>query len=129
MSRRRVDAVIDTTLFISALISARGAPGALYAAWRDGAFILHISDEQRAEIADVLSRPKFTERFRLSTAAVQGLLYLQRGRGAHCQQAPFSNHRPVTRYPCAPWASGQGSGPSLPLRSRVSSSWCIVAPG
>ncbi len=32
MSRRRVNAVIDTTLFISALISARGAPGARYAA-------------------------------------------------------------------------------------------------
>ena len=76
MSSRRVSAVIDTNLFISALISARGAPGALYAAWRDGAFILHISDEQRAEIADVLARPKFTERFKLSTDAIQGLFYL-----------------------------------------------------
>lgn len=76
MSTRRVSAVVDTNLFIGALISARGASGTPYAAWREGAFILHISDEQRAEIVDVLSRPKFTERFKVSTAAVQGLLYL-----------------------------------------------------
>jgi len=76
MSDSRVSAVVDTNLFISALISARGAHGALYAAWRDEAFILHISDEQRTEIADVLARPKFAARFKVSPNAVRELLYL-----------------------------------------------------
>lgn len=69
MSDSRVSAVVDTNLFVSAIIGARGAPHALYAAWRGGAFILHISAAQRAELADVLARPKFTERFRVSVNA------------------------------------------------------------
>jgi len=76
MSDRLVSAVVDTNLFVSALISARGDPRALYTAWRGGAFILHLADGQRAEIADVLGRRKFLDRFNITAADVQELLYL-----------------------------------------------------
>jgi len=50
--------VLDPGVLIAALISARGAPRALLAAWVDGAFELVVSPKVFAELARVLKLPK-----------------------------------------------------------------------
>jgi predicted nucleic acid-binding protein len=43
-------AVVDTNLFVSGLISARGRPGRLLDVWRAGWFELLLSDQQYTEL-------------------------------------------------------------------------------
>jgi putative PIN family toxin of toxin-antitoxin system len=50
--------ILDPAVLIAALISARGAPRALLAAWMDGAFELLVSPKVLGELARVLKRPK-----------------------------------------------------------------------
>jgi uncharacterized protein len=76
MSVRLVSAVVDTNLFVSALISPRGLPHAVYTAWRAGAFLLHLAETQRRELADVLSRPRLRKRFNLDPETVAQFFYL-----------------------------------------------------
>jgi putative PIN family toxin of toxin-antitoxin system len=92
MSGDPVSAVVDTNLFVSALISARGTPRALYTAWRDGAFALYLGDPQRAELVAVLARPHFRERFGVSEDETRALLYLLETR-AH--RAPLRDPLPI----------------------------------
>ncbi len=92
MSSDPVSAVVDTNLFVSALIGARGVPCALYTAWRDGAFALHLGDPQRAELVAVLARPHFRERFGVSDDETRELLYLLETR-AH--RAPLRDPSPI----------------------------------
>src|SRR5713101_6064587 len=63
---RRPRVVVDTNLFISAAINHHGYPHELLLAWRSGIFTLLISEEQQAEIADVLSRPAISEKYGIS---------------------------------------------------------------
>lgn len=92
MSSDPVNAVVDTNLFVSALISARGVPRALYTAWRDEAFTLHLGDPQRAELVTVLARPHFRARFGVSDDEARELLYLLETR-AH--RAPLRDPFPI----------------------------------
>ena len=50
--------ILDPAVLIAALISARGAPRALLAAWMDGEFELLVSPKVLAELARVLNLPK-----------------------------------------------------------------------
>ena len=69
-------AVVDTNLFVSAYISRGGLAVALLAVWRQGFFLLLMSEEQRAEIDDVLHRPVITVRYRLREQEVTDLFLL-----------------------------------------------------
>ena len=51
--------VLDPALLIAALVSARGAPRALLAAWMDGAFEFVVSPKVLGDVARALKRPKF----------------------------------------------------------------------
>jgi hypothetical protein len=53
-----VRAVLDVNVLVSAILSSRGAPGRLLAAWRNGAFELVVSPLLLAELRRALSYPK-----------------------------------------------------------------------
>jgi uncharacterized protein len=53
-----VRAVLDVNFLISAVLSPRGAPSRLLAAWRDGAFELVVSPMLLAELRRALGYPK-----------------------------------------------------------------------
>ncbi|HUG14892.1 MAG TPA: putative toxin-antitoxin system toxin component, PIN family [Thermomicrobiales bacterium] len=61
-----VRAVVDTNLFISALIMRRGSPYEVLRRLRARLFVTLTSDMQRRELRDVLSRPHILHRYRLS---------------------------------------------------------------
>lgn len=65
-ARKQITAVIDTNLYVSGMILKRGRPFGLLEAWRRGAFLLLLPDDQHGEILDVFSRPEIRERYRLS---------------------------------------------------------------
>ena len=50
--------VLDTNVFVSALLKRSSAPGQILQAWRDGRFDLLVSDPLYTELADVLGRRK-----------------------------------------------------------------------
>jgi putative PIN family toxin of toxin-antitoxin system len=60
--------ILDTNVLLSALLSSRGAPAKLLAAWERKLFTLVISDELLAELRSVLRRPFFQARLRESDA-------------------------------------------------------------
>jgi putative PIN family toxin of toxin-antitoxin system len=66
--------VVDTNLFISALISKRGAPYRLLLALRDGRFLLLLSDIQQRELTDVVSRPGLLPRYEVHQSEIDDLL-------------------------------------------------------
>jgi putative PIN family toxin of toxin-antitoxin system len=51
--------VIDPGVLVSALLTSRGAPAALYTRWQLGHFEIIVSPLLLAELADVLVRPRF----------------------------------------------------------------------
>jgi putative PIN family toxin of toxin-antitoxin system len=51
--------VIDPGVLVSALLTPRGAPAALYRAWREGAVEFIVSPALLGELEAVLARPKF----------------------------------------------------------------------
>lgn len=55
-------AVLDANVLISAVLSARGAPSRLLAAWRTGAFELVVSPLLLAEVRRALAYPKLAAR-------------------------------------------------------------------
>lgn len=68
---RRIRVVVDTNQFVSGAISTQGNPFILLEAIRLRRVTLIISQEQRGELADVLSRRRLRERFGVS-AEVRG---------------------------------------------------------
>lgn len=68
--------LIDTNLFVSGLISNKGAPHELMQLWLSGVFALIISADQREEIAEVLSRPLIVQRYRVYPESRERLLQL-----------------------------------------------------
>jgi len=71
-----LSAVVDTNLVVSGLILPRGVPFQLLEAFRQGAFILTITPELRAEYATVLARPKFAVRHGLTAPQRTGFMFL-----------------------------------------------------
>ncbi|HKV24689.1 MAG TPA: putative toxin-antitoxin system toxin component, PIN family [Candidatus Acidoferrum sp.] len=53
--------VLDTNVLVSALISPRGHPAAIYDAWEEGRFILLTSAELLDELGATLERPRISE--------------------------------------------------------------------
>ena len=61
-----IRAVLDANVFVSALLSPRGVPATVLAAWRDGQFQLVISEAILSEIERVLRYPRIASRHRWS---------------------------------------------------------------
>jgi putative PIN family toxin of toxin-antitoxin system len=81
--------VVDTNLFVSAVISPNGSPARLLEAWRQGWFRLLIADAQLDEIARVLSRSWLRDRYGVTHVQVAGLLRELEGRAHRIVPLPY----------------------------------------
>ena len=70
--------VVDANVFVSALLSGRGAPKQIIDLWREEAFELLTSAEILNEIERVLNYPKIAQLHKLSTAELQEFVTLLR---------------------------------------------------
>lgn len=78
-----VKAVIDTNIWISALINPFGYPASLRRHFEDGDFIAVISEPILNEIADVLSRPRIRDKYDIAPEDIQELLVLVEEKAEH----------------------------------------------
>jgi uncharacterized protein len=74
-------AVIDTGVFVSALIRKHGTTGDLLRALRDGRFTAIYTTDMVVEIIDVLGRPKFRIKYHIEPDDITSLVNLIRLRG------------------------------------------------
>ncbi|MCS6923206.1 MAG: putative toxin-antitoxin system toxin component, PIN family [Fimbriimonadales bacterium] len=72
--------VIDTNVWVSALLNPEGHPARLLTAFRQQRFITVVSQPLMSELAEVLQRPRLARRFRIEASAVQELVELIRRR-------------------------------------------------
>ena len=78
-----VRAVIDTNVWVSALLNPFGFPARLRKSFEEGAFQLIISEPLIEEFADVLSRPRIKERYGITEGAIHELLLSIEERSEH----------------------------------------------
>ena len=71
-----VVALVDTNVWISALINPRGHPARLKDAWLDNKFQIVVSVALLDELADVLSRPRICDKYHLKTEDIKEFLRL-----------------------------------------------------
>lgn len=69
-------AVIDTNVWVSALLTPTGPPARVLAAYRAARFSLIISDPLVTELASVLTRPRIAVRYSVTLERVAALLAL-----------------------------------------------------
>lgn len=74
-------AVIDTGVLVSGLIRREGAPGGVLRALAGGRFMAIYTTEILVELVDVLSRPRFRDKYHVQTDDVAALIRLIRLRG------------------------------------------------
>jgi putative PIN family toxin of toxin-antitoxin system len=74
-------AVIDTGVFVSALLRKQGTTGAVLRALRDGRFTAIYSTEIVVEIIDVLGRANFRTKYHIEPDDITALVNLIRLRG------------------------------------------------
>jgi uncharacterized protein len=74
-------AVIDTGVFVSALIRKEGTTGDILRALRDGRFIAIYTTDIVVEIIDVLGRAKFRTKYHIEPDDITALINLIRLRG------------------------------------------------
>ena len=65
--------VLNTNIIVSGLIASSGNPREILAAWRQGVIILLVSDAIVGEVIDVLGRPFFRDRRRITSEDVAGI--------------------------------------------------------
>ena len=88
--RQRVYRVtLDTSIFIRALIRERNDANRLLSLWREGRFVLVLSQAIVDEVQGVLSRPRFINKHKYAPQAVTHLINLLT-RGAIIVRVPFS---------------------------------------
>ncbi len=56
--------ILDTNILVSALLVPSGVPGAIYHAWREGAYTLLVSELQMNELRRTLAKPALAARIR-----------------------------------------------------------------
>ncbi len=78
-----VKAVIDTNVWVSALINPYGYPAQLREFFERGTFQAIISEPMLEELAEVLSRPRIKDKYGLSHDDIQELLVLIEERSEH----------------------------------------------
>ncbi|MDZ4163555.1 MAG: putative toxin-antitoxin system toxin component, PIN family [Smithellaceae bacterium] len=71
-----IRAVIDTNIWVSAILNPFGFPSRLRDAFANGVFQPVISETMLVELAEVLSRPRIKDKYGLATADIQELLVL-----------------------------------------------------
>lgn len=76
-------AVIDTNIWVSALLNPFGFPAALRKAFAKGAFQSIISEPILLELAEVLNRPRIKDKYGLTVKDIQELLILIEERSEH----------------------------------------------
>jgi len=69
-------ALIDTNVWVSALINPHGFPARTREAWLTGQFKIIISKPLLEELEDVLHRPRIQQRFGVTDAQAEALLLL-----------------------------------------------------
>ncbi len=74
-------AVIDTGIFVSALIRKQGTTGDVLRALRDGRFIAIYTTDIVVEIIDVLGRPHFRTKYHIEPEDITAMVNLIRLRG------------------------------------------------
>lgn len=67
-------AVVDSNVWISALLNPRGAPALVLAALEDGLFVLITSEPLLAEIPTVLARERITRKYRVGREEGEALV-------------------------------------------------------
>ena len=72
-------AVIDTNLFISALLTPYGTPAKLLNAWRKGKYDLVISNDMLSELREVVVEPYFKKHTILAKRSLQVVMTLRLG--------------------------------------------------
>jgi putative PIN family toxin of toxin-antitoxin system len=72
--------LIDTNVWVSALINPHGHPARLKDAWLDGRFQAVVSVALLDELADVLARPRIRDKYGLSEDDIAEFLRLLAGR-------------------------------------------------
>lgn len=78
-----VKAVIDTNIWVSALINPSGYPASLRKYFENGDFIALISEPVLDEIADVLSRPRIRDKYDITPEDINELLILIEEKAEH----------------------------------------------
>lgn len=76
-----VVALIDTNIWVSALLNRRGKPAQVIDAWRARRFEIVTALPLLDELASVLSRPRIRDKYRLEPAEIQMYLRLIAERG------------------------------------------------
>ena len=78
-----VRAVIDTNIWVSAIINPFGFPAQLRKAFESGAFLAVVSEPLLEELAEVLSRPRIKAKYGLTDDTIADLLVLIDERSEH----------------------------------------------
>jgi len=78
-----IKAVIDTNIWVSAILCPSGFPAKLRESFADGIFHSVISEPMLLELAEVLSRPRIKEKYGISEYDIQELLILIEERSEH----------------------------------------------
>jgi putative PIN family toxin of toxin-antitoxin system len=73
--------VIDTGVFVSALIDRQGPPAAVLGRLADGRFRAVYTTEMLVELAEVLSRPRFWAKYHMQPGNITVLIQIIRLRG------------------------------------------------
>jgi putative PIN family toxin of toxin-antitoxin system len=72
--------VVDTNVWISALLNPNGLPARIKWALQEGLFILVMSEPLFTELEEVLERPRFSRRYGITPIIVSELVQLLRER-------------------------------------------------
>jgi putative PIN family toxin of toxin-antitoxin system len=78
-----IRAVLDTNIWVSAILNPAGFPAEIIASFRNGDFLAVISEPIIAEIADVLSRPRIKDKYGITEVDILELLILIEERCEH----------------------------------------------
>ena len=71
-----IRAVLDTNIWVSAILNPSGFPAEILRSFRNGDFLAVISEPIISEIADVLSRPRIKNKYGIIEADILELLIL-----------------------------------------------------
>ena len=75
--------VIDTNVWVSAILNPSGYPARIRKAFEEGLFEIIVSEPILKEIADVLNRPRIKDKYGITDAEIKELLILIEERSEH----------------------------------------------
>jgi len=78
-----VKAVIDTNIWVSALLNPSGYPARLRKSFEEGVFKVVVSETILEELTDVLSRPRIRDKYDVTPEDIEEILNLIEERSEH----------------------------------------------